>query len=84
MTVLFKFKHDAPDKSRKEAMQQIEQRFGVNCVPMFTNSEGTELADVFTIEVPTKHTKVAVDELSKLQPIEFAEVPPERHLVRTD
>ncbi len=80
MSVLFKLKSRASRRARDEVVRTIEQRFQRRAEPLFPGTTEAGLANVFTLDVPARSAAGAVELLSGLSAVEYAEIAPQRRL----
>jgi hypothetical protein len=80
MSVLFKLKSRASRRARDEVVRTLEDRFHRHAEPVFPGATEAELANVFALEVPARSAASAVELLSGLSAVEYAEIEPQRRL----
>lgn len=78
MSVLFKLKSRASRRARDEVARTIEQRFQRQAEPVFPGATEAGLANVYAVDVPPRNAARAVELLSGLSAVEYAEIAPRR------
>jgi hypothetical protein len=82
MRMQLKFRESAPDRSRKEVIETIEDRGKASVSPLFPGDSDPELASLYAVEgVPDASAKELMELVGEHDAVEFLEPGAQRKLI---